>query len=381
MSEKQQSGNGNEVVLEVESEEIVNEAKVDYLPVSTESSTSGYHSSDNISRFSNVPIPNETSLSRSKSSNSLGQQSKRIDSDIVGDSNLEQDITSPDNKSEYTDDEEEEEEEIYKKVNLIKKVKYKKMMEWIVFLCSLGVLVASFTVEKLENFKVWGLEIWKWCVLAMLLFCGMLITNCVVHILVFLIEKNILFRKKVLYFVHLMKKSVQVFVWWGLVLLTWLLLFNRRIERSKTLAKISDHITGTLVALLIGALLWLLTKLLFRILASKYMETYCNRIERCLSYKRVIETLSGPPLVNKSPTLTPQMVWEGKRGHWKGKEVTGRAKRSLTPQMVSVETMDTLVDAISWNIRLPRNKEIYSEKDAEAAASHILRKVAKRGFK
>jgi hypothetical protein len=301
MSEKQQSGNGSEVVLEVESEEIVDEAKVNYVPVSPEFSSSGYHSSDNISRFSNVPIPNETSLTRRKSSESVGQRSKLIDSDNVGESNLDQEVGSPDNKSAYTDEEEEDdeegEEEIYKNFNLTKKVKYKKMlMEWIVFLCSLGVLVASFTVEKLEHYKVWGLEIWKWCVLAMLLFCGMLITNCVVHMLVFLIEKNILFKKKVLYFVHLMKKSVQVFVWFGLVLLTWLLLFNRRIERSKTLAKISDHITGTLVALLIGAFLWLLTMLLFRILASKYMENYHDRIEVSLFYQRIIEILSGPPV-------------------------------------------------------------------------------------
>lgn len=170
-----------------------------------------------------------------------------------------------------------------------------------------------------------------------------------------------------LYFVHLMKKSVQVFVWLGLVLLTWLLLFNRRIERSKTLGKISDHITGTLVALLIGALLWLLTKLLFRILASKYMEIYSHRIKESLFYQRVIETLSGPPLVNKA---------EAKAGKGKGVD-TGKVK----PEMVSVETMDTLVDALYSSIRLSRYKAINSEMEAEAAAYRIFKRVAKRGSK
>lgn len=44
--------------------------------------------------------------------------------------------------------------------------------------------------------------------------------------------------------------------------------------------------------------------------------------------------------------------------------------------------MDAMLYGItSRGIRLSRNKEIFSEKDAEDAASHIFRKVAKRGFK
>jgi hypothetical protein len=44
--------------------------------------------------------------------------------------------------------------------------------------------------------------------------------------LVFLIEMNFLLKKKVLYFVYGLKRSVQVFVWLGLVLLAWDLLFD-----------------------------------------------------------------------------------------------------------------------------------------------------------
>ncbi|XP_061989173.1 mechanosensitive ion channel protein 10-like [Rosa rugosa] len=56
-----------------------------------------------------------------------------------------------------------EDKEIYKKVKLGKD-KHGKMtkiilIESIVFLCILGCLVASLTVEKLEHFMVWGLEI------------------------------------------------------------------------------------------------------------------------------------------------------------------------------------------------------------------------------
>ncbi|KAH0969787.1 hypothetical protein GBA52_028383 [Prunus armeniaca] len=148
---------------------------------------------------------------------------------------------------------EQEDEEIYKKVKLSRdkhrKVKTKALFEWVVFLGILACLVSSLTVEKLENFNMWGLEVWKWCVLVMVIFCGMLVTNWFMHFVVFVIERNFLLRKKVLYFVHGMKKSVQVFIWLALVLLTWLLVFNDgKVKRSKTSTKILNYVTWTLVS-------------------------------------------------------------------------------------------------------------------------------------
>ncbi|KAK2994023.1 hypothetical protein RJ640_018780 [Escallonia rubra] len=65
-----------------------------------------------------------------------------------------------------------EDEEICKKVSIGKELKYKRVkmkvtMEWVVFLCIMGCLVASLRIEKLERSRLWGLEIWKWCVLIM----------------------------------------------------------------------------------------------------------------------------------------------------------------------------------------------------------------------
>ena len=56
--------------------------------------------------------------------------------------------------------------------------------------------------------------------LVLVIFSGMLITNWFMNFIVFLIEKNFLLRKKMLYFVYGLKKSVQVFFWIGLVLLS-----------------------------------------------------------------------------------------------------------------------------------------------------------------
>ncbi|XP_004305617.1 PREDICTED: mechanosensitive ion channel protein 10-like [Fragaria vesca subsp. vesca] len=289
-------GNGGEVVVEVGSEEMEDGAKGS-CPKGLESSAPNQISKvDNhvgsscpeITGSSNAPISNEE------------------------ESYIEH-ISSP--------AKEEEDEEIDEKVN---KRNEKMVMEYIVFGCSLGVLVASFTVEKLENLKPWGLEMWKCCVLVMLIFCGMLVTDWALSLLVFVIEWSLL-----------MKKKVQIFLWLGTVFLTWLFFFNynRGTDRSKTFTNILDHITWTLVSLLIGAFLWMLSTLLFKILASKFMaDTYFCRIQEILFHQHVMETLSGPPLVDedakirRSNSTGPASLW-----------------RIENPKEVSVETMDTML--------------------------------------
>ena len=99
--------------------------------------------------------------------------------------------------------------------------------------------------------------------LVMVTFCGMLVTRWFMLIVVFLIETNFLLRKKVLYFVHGLKKCVQFFIWLGLVLLTWVLLINRGVHRTELASKILNGVTWTLVSLLIGAFLWFIRHRLY----------------------------------------------------------------------------------------------------------------------
>ena len=84
----------------------------------------------------------------------------------------------------------------------------------------------ALTVHKLQSTVIWGLELWKWCILVLVIFCGRLVTEWFINVLAFLIEMNFLLKKKVLYFVYGLKMSVQVFIWLGLVLLAWGLLFD-----------------------------------------------------------------------------------------------------------------------------------------------------------
>lgn len=302
--------------------------------------------------------------------------------------------------------EEEADEEIYKKaVSRYKHMNVKKkiLTEWIIFLCSLGVLMASLTVKKLVNLMVWGLEFWKWCVLFLVIFNGMLVASLFMHFTVVVTEKNTLLRKKVLYFLLGMKKSVEVVMWLALVLLTWLYLFNSKIERSKTSTKIMDYVMWTLVSVLIGAFLWLLKALLFNILALKfYLHTFFDRTQESIVHQCIIQTLVRPREEAKnSPCLSFSTLRRGstprclsfntpKRGNARKKEeVIDMGKlQKMKPEEVSASTKEVLVGAVSSSVGLStfsytldeiEKKEITNEMEALAAAKHIFWNVAPPG--
>ncbi|KAH9805112.1 Mechanosensitive ion channel protein 10 [Citrus sinensis] len=301
-----------------------------------------------------------------------------------------------------------DEEEIYNKVELIKE-KRKRMtpmdlIQWVAFLCNVGCLIVSLTVNKWENFMIWGLEIWKWCVLVLVIFCGMLVTNWFMHVIVFVIETNFLLRKKVLYFVHGLKKSVQVFIWLALVLVTWVLLFNHGVKRSEVATKVLHYITWTLVAFLIGAFLWLLKTLSLKILASNFhVNRFFDRIQESVFHQYVLQTLSGPPLIEEDERVgrAPSFGQLSIRSNKKGKEAKetkiidmGKVHK-MKQEKVSTWTMKLLVDAI-MNSRLSTisntldesvnegehaDMEITNEMEAKAAAYYIFRNVAQHGSK
>ncbi|KAJ9538537.1 hypothetical protein OSB04_031270 [Centaurea solstitialis] len=306
-----------------------------------------------------------------------------------------------------------EDEEIYKKVNIRKKLKYRKvrikvLLEWLVFLLLVGSVAASLTIRKLEHYEIWSLELWKWCVLITVIICGMFVTNWLMHFIVLLIELNFLLRKKVLYFVHGLKKSVQVTIWLTVVLVTWTSLFNDQdVQRSKKAARVLDYITWTIVAFLVGSVLWLLKTFLLKILASSFhVSNFFDRIQESIFLQYVLLTLSGPPVMESlqnvgasasASHLSFQMKRKGGK-EAKTKEVIDVSKlHQMKREKVSAWTMKMLVDVIS-NSGLStfsndleesaydrgestdKDKEINNEMEAIAAAYHIFRNVAQPGF-
>ncbi|KAK6912858.1 Mechanosensitive ion channel MscS [Dillenia turbinata] len=279
------------------------------------------------------------------------------------------------------------------------KVKIKVLIEFTVFSVILGCLVATLTVGDLKHQMFWGLEYWKWCVLIMVIFCGMLVTRWLMKILVLLIEMNFLLRKKVLYFVHGLKHSVQVFIWLALVLLTWVLLFKNGVDRSETATKVLDYITWTIVSILIGAFLWLLKTLLLKILASSFhVNTFFDRIQESIFHQYVLQTLSGPPVIENAQKagkvkISGQLTYANhtKSGREKKETIDMAKLQEMKREKVSAWAMKTLVDIVSssglstisnaldesFHNSTQADREITSEMEAMAAAYIIFKNVDK----
>ncbi|KAM6583559.1 hypothetical protein CsatB_010561 [Cannabis sativa] len=307
--------------------------------------------------------------------------------------------------------EEDEDDEVYKTANLKAKqvysskkpkVRVMRLIEWFSFVCIVGFLAASLTVHKLQKKFVWGLELWKWCVLVLVVICGRLVTEWFINVLVFLIEMNFLLQKKVLYFVYGLKKSVQVFIWLSLILLAWGLLFNRGVKRSRKTNKILNYVTRALASFLIGAAIWLLKNLLVKLLSSSFQCTrFFDRIQESIFHQYVLRTLSGPPLmemaerVGRTPS-TGQLSFinlKKEKGEEKqmGKEevIDVEKLKKMKPEKVSAWTMKGLINVIrvtglstiSNTLEDDEDKEINSEWEAKAAAFQIFQNVAKPGNK
>ncbi|KEH35881.1 putative mechanosensitive ion channel MscS, LSM domain-containing protein [Medicago truncatula] len=299
---------------------------------------------------------------------------------------------------------EDPDEVIYRKVEFSKsqhkRLATKVLIELFMFVCVVGVLLASLTIEELKRIHIWSLGLWRWCMLVMVTFFGLLVTKWFMHIVVFLIEMNFLLKKKVLYFVHGLKQCVQVFIWISLVLLTWVLFINHEVQRSKLAARFLNDVTWTLVSLLIGAFLWVIKTLLLMILASNFhVKSFFDRIQESIFHQYVLQMLSGPPLMEEAEKIgRSQGVGRFSFGSTtvKGctkKEVIDMAQlHNMKQEKVSAWTMKILVDAVMnsrlstisnsldesfYDVKNERTgKEITNEMEATAAAYYVFKNVA-----
>ncbi|CAH2067829.1 unnamed protein product [Thlaspi arvense] len=171
------------------------------------------------------------------------------------------------------------------------------VMEWLSLILIIAALVCTLAIPSLRKKIVWELQLWKWETMVLVLICGRLVSSWIVKIAVFFIERNFLLRKRVLYFVYGIRKAVQNCLWLGLVLLAWHFLFDDKVAKAAN-TKALRVVTKIFVCMLIGFLLWLVKTLLVKVLASSFhMSTYFDRIQESLFTQYVIETLSGPPLI------------------------------------------------------------------------------------
>ncbi|KAI3797022.1 hypothetical protein L1987_39712 [Smallanthus sonchifolius] len=159
-------------------------------------------------------------------------------------------------------------------------------------------LTCTLTIPYLIHKTLYDLELWKWGVMIFVLICGRLVSGWGIRVIVLLIERNFVLRKRVLYFVYGLRKAVQNCVWLTLVLIAWQCIFDRKVERMATGKDVLPYVTKIWVCLLVGTIVWLLKTLLVKVLASSFhVSTFFDRIQESLFNQYVIETLSGPPLI------------------------------------------------------------------------------------
>ena len=173
-------------------------------------------------------------------------------------------------------------------------------MEWIALVANIAAVVCSRVIPQVRDVSFMGLMLWKWILLLLAILCGRLISGWAVHVLVLLLERNFLMRKRVLYFVYALRRGVKYCVWLALVLMAWNFMFDAKVENAN--AKLV-YITKVLQCFLIAAVLFVIKVFLVKVLASSFhVGTYFERIRDSLFNQYVLETLSGPPIVEIEKT-------------------------------------------------------------------------------
>ncbi|KAG9156282.1 hypothetical protein Leryth_009156 [Lithospermum erythrorhizon] len=286
-----------------------------------------------------------------------------------------------------------------------KKVKVMVLIEWLLFLGILALLISSLTINKLKDAKIWKVQIWRWSVLALVIFCGRLVTEWFTNLLTFLIEKNFLNKRNVIYFLYGLRNSVRVFIWLGFILLTWGLLINRDVERSNDTESAIDKITRGIACTLGGSAIWMVKTFFIKLLASTFhVKTFFDRIQESIFHQYVLQTLSGPPLrsyeIASSRTsgqlsfISTTTIKKGKKKDVVDELVDVDKLYRIKKEKVSAWTMSGLVDIITSR-RLStlagaideiddegiQQIEISNELEAKACAKRIFKNVAKPGKK
>ncbi|XP_058189007.1 mechanosensitive ion channel protein 10-like [Rhododendron vialii] len=323
--------------------------------------------------------------------------------------------TSDDDDSSSDDDEDDDEdldvdeggtgkEKQYRKKKR-KKINCLAIIEWALFIVILACLICSLKL----NHVTWGLETWKWCLMVMVTFSGRLISGWVIGFLVFVIERNFMLRERVLYFVYGLRKSFQSCVWLGLVLLAWTIMFNSKIHKKNKMLK---KVFQALVAVLVGATIWLIKIILVKVLASSFhVATYFDRMKESVFHHYILDTLSGPPvdddmmaqrqnhhLLTASKSL-PAKLMKMKKSNVL---INSKSKRfgSRRLDMEKLRKLSLQRSASAWNVKRlvsyvrsfglstisttvdefgRAESEITSEWEARTTAKRIFKNVAKPG--
>ncbi|KAK1392953.1 Mechanosensitive ion channel protein [Heracleum sosnowskyi] len=249
----------------------------------------GRHSGSGFS--SHKSFPREPELMRLKSKSRLIDPPEQFD-------NFNRSVKSGclEDKSECQDDDDPYAEEDFPEE--FKMIKFSKwaVIQFICMIVIIAALICSLFVNVFDKNKLHGLELWRWGLLLLALFCGRLLAGWGIRVVVFFVELNCMLRKRVLYFVYGLRRAVKNCLWLALILIASRLVLVDRVENLAH-GKVLSYVIKVWVCLLVGTLIWFVKTLLVKVLASSFhVSTFFDRIQYALFDQYVIETLSGPPL-------------------------------------------------------------------------------------
>ncbi|XP_076942681.1 mechanosensitive ion channel protein 6-like [Bidens hawaiensis] len=303
------------------------------------------------------------------------------------------------------------------------------VIQWISLILILASLVCTMRFPNWKQRSFRGLFMWQWELLILVLICGRLVSGWCVRIAVFFIERNFLLRKRLLYFVYGVRTPVQNCIWLCWVLIAWNSIFNETVEALHI--PLLEVINKFMVCMLIATTLWLIKTLIVKVLASSFhVNKFFDRIQDALFNQYVIETLSGPPLVEihnnqvveihntqmleKSLSKLSEMGGHSFKGRGSARIASGRVHRNLgcskkhdgRDQGISIDHLHRLnhENVSAWNMkRLMKiirhgslttldehlqgtyydepGTEIRSEIEAKRAARNIFMNVVRRRSK
>ncbi|KAL3730918.1 hypothetical protein ACJRO7_027869 [Eucalyptus globulus] len=148
------------------------------------------------------------------------------------------------------------------------------LLQWVSLVMIVGALVCTLAIPALKHKDLWKLKLWKWEVMVLVLICGRLVSGWMIRLV-----------------------AVQNCLWLGLVLIAWHALFDKKVGRETNSDRLR-YVTKVPVCFLVGTLLWLIKTLIIKVLASSFhVSTYFEQIQKSLFNQYVIETLSGPPVI------------------------------------------------------------------------------------
>ncbi|KAL9459256.1 hypothetical protein AB3S75_002613 [Citrus x aurantiifolia] len=280
-----------------------------------------------------------------------------------------------DEKEEKEEEEEEEKEDQDIIIGKIKDVSL--ILELIMFVTIMWLLIASLTLKRLQNHVIWDLELWKWCLLALVILSGPLLSRCFISVIVFLIEKKFMLKHLVLYFVYGLRTSVSVFIWLTCVLLVWIFLFDDSygVKGSKETSKIFQHVTRTLASFVAGAAVWFVKTLSVKLISVSFQsKRFFHRIHEAIFHQHVLQVLSAAQenKIKKLRTANTAMQFISRISKRK------KSKENMTIEKISACISKGLFSSRNTDLKssqsneIDESNEIKSESEAKNLADKII---------